>query len=321
MSRLAAAQLAVVLPTDRLATIGETLAALRRQSVAHALELVIVAPPAAAISPADVGGNFQAVHVVACDGIDGAHWMHRARVAGVRRATASVVAIGETHSYPEPGWAAAHLAAHRGTCAAVGTQMRNANPESVISWANLFVDFAPWVERAERGPIAGLPGHNSSYKREVLLALGERLVEALASETLLAEELLAAGHELLFEPAAATRHLNLATPYWFLQRFDHDREWAALRGRDWRLPRRALYILGAPLIPFVRFARIHPDLRRAGRGGDLRLAVAVLLGLAAVAAGEAFGYASRRVGRSAGRLHEVELHRKRFAGRRREPRA
>jgi hypothetical protein len=321
VNRLASPALAVILPTDRLATIAETLAAMRRQSGAETLEIVIVAPPAAAISPADVGDDFHSVRIVACDGIDGAHWLHRARAAGVRRATAPVVAIGETHSYPEPGWAAAHLAAHRDACAAVGTQMRNANPESVISWANLFVDFAPWVERAERGSVAAVPGHNTSYKRDVLLARGERLAEALASETLLAEELLAEGHELRFEPAAATRHLNLATPYWFLQRFDHDREWAALRGHDWRLPRRALYILAAPLIPFVRFARIHPDLRRAGRGGDLRLAAAVLLGLAAGAVGEAFGYASRRVGRSASRMHEVELHRERFAGRRREPRA
>lgn len=321
MSRLARPELAVVLPTDRLATIEETLAALRRQSVVQALEIVIVAPTAAAILPADVGGGFHDVLVVACDGIDEPRWLARARAAGVRRATAPVVALGETHSYPEPEWAAAHLAAHGEPCAAVGARMRNANPESVLSWANLFVDFAPWVERAERGPMTALPGHNTSYKREVLLARGERLAAALASETLLDEELRAEGHELLFEPAAATRHLNLATPFWFVERFDHDRLWAALRGSDWSWPRRALYVVGAPLIPCVRFARIYPDLRRAGRGGDLLLAAAVLLGLAAGAAGEAVGYASRRDGGSARRMQEVELHRRRFAGRQRERRA
>jgi hypothetical protein len=321
MNRLASPQLSVVLPTDCLPTIAETLAALRRQSVARAIELVIVVPPFVTISPTDVGGDFQAVCFVACEGIDDVHWMPRARAAGVRRATAPVVALAETHSFPEPEWAAAHLAAHREPWVAVGTRMRNANPDSVISRANLLVDFAPWVERTERGPVNGLPGHNSSYKREVLLAHGERLAEALASETLLVEALLAEGHGLFFEPAAATRHLNLATPFWFVQRFDHDREWAELRGRDWSLPRRALYVLAAPLIPFVRFARIYPDLRRTGRGGDLLLATAVFLGLMAGAAGEAVGYFSRRSGGSARRMHEVELHRQRFAGRRREPRA
>lgn len=315
MNPIAAPTLAVVLATDRLETMAETLAALRRQTVARQIELVFVTPPGVAVADPDSGRDFAAVRFAECGGYELSNWLPRARVVGIRSATAPVVAIGETHSYPEPGWGAALIAAHAGPWAAVGVAMLNANPGSSISWANLLIDFAPWVERRERGPMTELPGHNTAYKREVLIGRGERLAHDLASETLLAAALRAEGHQLLFEPAAATRHLNLATPFWFLQRFDHDREWAVLRAAEWSVSRRALYILGAALIPFVRFARIRPELRRTGRAGDVALTATILLGLAAGAAGEAAGYLSRRTGGSTRRLHEVELHRLRFAGR------
>lgn len=307
--------LSVVLPTDRLETAQDTLAALRRQTEAPQIEVVLVTPPGVSVSSPDPEGGFAAVRVAECAGVELPDWLARARAAGVRGATAPIVAIGETHSYPEPGWAAALLAAHRGPWAAVGVAMLNANPGSIISWANLLVDFGPWVERRERGPMSELPGHNTSYKRAILLARGERLEHDFASETLLAKSLRAEGHQLLFEPSAATRHLNLATPYWILERFDHDRAWAVLRAARWSVPKRALYVIGAPLIPFVRFTRLWPELRRVGRGGDVRLVATVFLGLAAGAAGEAAAYLLRRADASSRRLHDVELYRTRYAGR------
>lgn len=312
----AAPALTVVLPADRPATVATTLAALRRQSVADRLELVVVVPPGAPFEAAEAGDGFHSVRIVPCDGYEDAAWFARARAAGARRASAPVVAFGETHSYPRPEWAAALIAAHREPWAAVGAAIWNANPERIVSWANLFVDFAPWVERRERGEMDELPGHNTSYKRDALLARGERLEEALASETLLAAELRAEGRRLLFEPAAVTLHLNLGGPFWFLQRFDHDREWAVVRARRWGPAQRALYVLASPLIPWVRLARIWPDLRRAGRATDLRLLATVLLGLFAGAAGEAAGYLFRSLGGSARRLQEVEMHRDRYAARR-----
>jgi hypothetical protein len=314
VSSSSASALAVVLPTDRLETVAATLDALRRQTVAHRLEVILVTPSGVAVAEPDPAGDFASVRRVECGDLDQNSWLPRARAAGVRAATAPVVALGETHSFPEPEWAAALLAAHEGPWAAVGARMLNANPGSAISWAGLLIDFGPWVELGERGPMSEMPGHNTSYKREILLARGERLEHDFASETLLAAELIAAGHRLLFEPAAATRHVNLATPYWYLERFDHDRQWAALRAAPWGLPRRLLYALGAPLIPVVRFARMRKALRRTGRATDLRLAAIILLGLAAGAAGEAFAYLSRGSGASGLRLHEVELHRERFTG-------
>ena len=51
-----------------------------------------------------------------------------ARAAGVRAASAPIVFIGETHSYPQPGWAEALLTAFEGPWAAVVPAIGNANP-------------------------------------------------------------------------------------------------------------------------------------------------------------------------------------------------
>ena len=50
--------------------------------------------------------------------------------------------------------------------------MRNANPKSAISWANLLIEYGPWLDPAPAGKASHLPGHNSSYKRDVLLGYG-----------------------------------------------------------------------------------------------------------------------------------------------------
>jgi hypothetical protein len=313
-----APDLSVVVATDVFDTIREVVACLGEQSLHDRLELVVVTSSAADVAvPDEIDGRFRAVRVVEV-GEESFAELPRARAEGVRAASAPVVVFGETHSFPEPGWAEALLEAHRGPWAAVGPVMLNANPRTAISRANLLVDFGPWVDRREAGPMPDLPGHNTAYKRDLLLARGPRLGELLASETLLNLELSKAGHRLYFQPAARTRHLNLTGVFWLLERFDHDRLWAVTRARRWSWLRRLLYVAGAPLIPAVRLKRVLPEVRRTGGGRDLPLLVMVVLGLVAGALGELAGYAVRRAGSSARRMHDVELHRERYA---RDPRA
>jgi hypothetical protein len=78
------------------------------------------------------------------------------------------------------------LAGHaEGTWAAVGPVVCNANPATAVSWANMLLEYAPWTESAERGPVAHLPGHNSSYRRDLLLAYSENLELLMESESIL----------------------------------------------------------------------------------------------------------------------------------------
>ena len=87
----------------------------------------------------------------------------------------------------------------------------NANPHSAISWANLLIEYGPWLEPATARAVEHLPGHNSSYKRNVLLEYGPALETMLETESILHWDLRAKGFALLLEPAAKALHLNFTT--------------------------------------------------------------------------------------------------------------
>jgi hypothetical protein len=301
----------VVLATDSYETIAKVVRKLTAQSSSRAIELVIVAPAA---EHADVRrrklDGFHGVKLVAA----GTYPLASARAAGIRAAGAPLVAIGETHAYPEPGWAEALIEAHRGPWAAVGSAVTNANPGSLISWASLFLDYGPWVALAEGGPADYVPVHNTCFKRSVLLDYDGGLDELLSMEQFLMQDLRARGHELYAEASARTAHLNTSKPVaWMSERFHVGRYFAALRAEPWGHPRRLVYAAASPLIPAVRLRRILPLLRgsRSARSLMPRMLPALLASLALSAFGELCGYAFGE-GRSAARCHEIEIHKARF---------
>ena len=102
-------RLSVVLATDAYDTIRPVLSALRQQRAAEEIEPVIVLPASAegGIRREDLD-RFRHVRIVALDVVDR---LAPARAAGVRAASAPIVFIGETHTYPQAGWADALLAA------------------------------------------------------------------------------------------------------------------------------------------------------------------------------------------------------------------
>jgi hypothetical protein len=302
-------ELSVVLVTDTIATVREVLERLRAQSAAGVLELVLVAPDAGGLGLDErFGATFGSVRLVSVPDIDS---LPSVRAEGVRAATAPVVVLGETHSFPDRDWAAALIRAHRGPWTGVGPAILNANPHSRIGWSNMLLDYGPWIEARNAGQTDDLPGHNSSFKRDALLAYGRRLATMMESDSVLVADLRARGHSLYLEPAARTAHLNVSRlRSWLPERVAAGREFASLRSAEWSRARRALYTLGSPLIPAVRFVRTVGHARRAGRIGLLpRVLPALALGLVLSAAGEALGYGRGRG--SPRRLYEMELHRAR----------
>src|SRR5262249_3803632 len=135
-----APEMSVVLVTpDGYQAIRKTISHLRAQTIRDQLEIIIVAPSADTLDPYLTElRDFLQFHVIEVGPIRSTG---RAVAAGVRRASAPIVAYAEEHSYPEAGWAAALVEAHRGAWAGVGGVLRNANPRSVASWANLILDF------------------------------------------------------------------------------------------------------------------------------------------------------------------------------------
>src|SRR4051812_15014509 len=245
---MSAALSVIIITPDRFATIRKTLSHLAAQNVAAQLEIVIVAPSASALGLDEAALRYFVSFTVVETGpvVSTA----RARAAGVRAASAPIVAFAEDHSYPGPGWADTLIKRHQKSWAAVGPAVANANPRTVTSWANLLIEYSEWLDPCSSVEREHLPGHNSSYKRSLLLEYGDRLEQMLDAESILHWDLRRKGHRLYLEGAAQTFHENFSRPLPCLAlRFNGGRLFAAARSRTWPAWRRALFALGSPLLP------------------------------------------------------------------------
>ena len=293
-------------PTD-YTVVRRTMRHLRAQTVPGELEVLITAPVAANVrlEPAEVTG-FADVRVIEVGPVE---TLAAAHTVAIRQARAPVVVLGEDHSFPEPGWAAALIAAHGQGYAAVGPAMINANPGTLTSWANYIPYFSSWRPGQPAEDRDYLASHNSSYKRDLLLACGGQLEFFLGVESILQQHLRAQGHRLRFESAAQTRHVNFS-------------RWIPLIGQcvcggrlyggsrasweQWPWWRRVIYVGGSPLIPLLRLRRMWPQARE-------RFAVwpPLVWGALWHAVGEALGYGGG-VGNAEKRYLDYETMRTRF---------
>jgi hypothetical protein len=297
----------IITTPDSYDTIRPLVRALSSQTARASLELVIVAPSADAVRGgiADLQG-FGSWRVVELGVL---RTVAQAKAAGIRSAAAPIIVLTEDHCFPDPHWAQVLIEAHRGDWSAVGPAMENANPQTAVSWADFILGYGPWLNPPEAAEVDLLPGHNSSYKRDVLLGYGDRLESLLAAETNLQQDLRARGHRLYLDPAAKAFHTNFTEPSrWIPYLFYSGRLFAAERGRDWPRFRRAGYGAGAFLIPLVRFMRLAPPFRRARP--DLATGVygPLLFALIIDAAGQAIGYVMGP-GHSAEQVARLEFHR------------
>lgn len=206
------------------------------------------------------------------------------RAEGVRQARAPIVAFLEEHAAADPGWAAALLEAFDGPWAAVGPAVVTANSNQGLSRAAGVTYFARWMPPAESGEDWLLPGHNTAYRREALLAFDD-LEERLLCEMRLHRALIADGEHLYFEPAAVIVHANETTTGGFLAlHFAFHRLYGALELAKQPLVSRvfhAAFTLPRLLIQFARLA--------AGRRLMLWELGICLLGYGADAAGDMVG--------------------------------
>lgn len=300
----------IILAPDDYATIRQTLASLAAQTVVANLELIIVAPSKAAIQLPTEAGAFGAVAIVEVGKIISTPV---ARIAGARTARAPLVAFVEDHAIYDPQWAEALIDAHRQGHAVVGGVFGNANPASLVSWANLLTEYGEWMKPAAR-TMHHLPGHNSSYKKEILLAYGSDLEAKFVFESVLHWELLERGYTLFLEPRAKVYHLNYSRIAPTLQlRFYSGAVFAGARSRHWSIFKRLAFAAGAPLIPLVRFVRTLRNLRGASIPGGVmpRVLPWLVLFLIFDAVGEMVGYA-RRVDDFVYKLSAMEYRRERY---------
>jgi GT2 family glycosyltransferase len=314
LKNITSAELAVILTTpDSYETIRETIACLRRQTVRDRLEIVIVAPSARELQLCESElKSFATYHVVEVGILKS---IGAANAAGVRHAGAPLVALAEDHSFPNPGWAEALIAAHQQNWVAIGPAVRNANPGSIVGWADFLIAYGPWMECVVGGVAEHLPGHNSSYKKSVLIGYGSELEAMLEAESVLHWDLNKKGYQLYLEPRAKISHLNFGTlSSWLPAQFHSGRMFATIRSRNWSKAKRLLYVFSAPLIPAIRFYRVLRQVYQHRLKLGAGVIPMLVLGLVVSALGEMTGYAMG-AGGSRKALTRLEFHRIRHIGR------
>jgi hypothetical protein len=310
-SQRKAALSVVMVSPDSFETIRTTATALRRQTVCDRLEVVVVGPRSvnADLDP-EAFSDFAGWQFIETSRTDSSSEM---RVAGIRAASASVVALTEDHCFPARGWAEALIARHAEPWAGVGAVFTNANPGSTVSWANFVIEYGDWIDPRRGGEIHHIGGHNSSYKKDLLLAYGDRLPDVLEAESAMQWDLAGQGQRFYLEPRARMIHLNFARFRPSIKlRYCGGRLFAANRARRWSFGKRLLYTLASPAIPLVRTWRSVRTLVSSSRSDLLpRVLPALMILLAFDGLGEMVGYASGS-GSCMQWLTGIEFHRKRF---------
>lgn len=302
--------LSVVLASpDEFPTLRTILSFLGMQTVKHQIELILVAPEKSSFDVDEsLVQGYWGLRIVRIPQIRS---IAQANAAGVRAARGNVIALAEDHCFPAATWAEALLAAHQAPHAAVGPVVRNANPATWISWADFLAGYGPWMAEGSLRPVGFLPGHNTSYKREVLEDLGDDLETMLEAETVLHQRLAAQGCSLHIEPRAVVSHVNFALlDSWADAQFLNGRMFAGIRCQSWGIGKRLLYFVGSPAIPLVRTARSLDTLLRAPINNAMKTKTffGLVFGMIVDGCGQMLGYAAGP-GSARERLSRLEFHR------------
>jgi hypothetical protein len=299
---------AIVNVPDTYESVRRTMECMKSQTAAGKMEIVIVTPSYRQLELDESEMTcFHSWQVVEFQE-DKSH--SAGYVAGIRQARAPIIALTEDHSFPDENWAELLIAAHREPCAAVGPSMCNGNPEKFLSRVDYYHAYSEWTHPVTSGPVRHLPGHNCSYKRDILLGLDSKLEVLMEAESVLHRHLTAQGYRLLLESKTCTAHNNFTSwSAWILLRYHIGRQFAAAWASEWSWPRRLLFLAASPLIPWVRLWRIQRRIRRGQRCITLAGLLPVLfLGLLLEWLGQARGFVAGSGG-SREKVFEYELRR------------
>jgi hypothetical protein len=283
----------VVLPTDTFATIAPVLESLRRLEDPERLEVILVSNETDALRAAALAiTGFHSLKVCQTDSLSP---LGAARAIGVNASTAPFVFIGETHSYLRPDALGKLLVALVDGNADVAVPgFVNGNPTGPFSWAGFFHGYARWGADLAVHAVRECPTYDCLMRREVLVSMKDSLPGILHNGELLNEALRRQSRRLVFVPDTRIDHHNMEKAWpSTIEHFAIGYTIGSRRAASWSLIRRLAYIAGSVLVPAVLLIRNWRPIRslRARHAIPALALPALLLLLAAKAAGEAFAYA------------------------------
>jgi hypothetical protein len=179
----------------------------------------------------------------------------------------------------------------------VGSVIRNANPGSINSWAQLYMTYGRWTGPIESGEAEDLPGHNSSYKRSILLEYGSGLKHMLVRTNIMNMDLRARGYRLYMEERAAVVHINVSKTSSILPDLFYNGQLytaALVHYKRWSVLKKIFHALLEPLIILRHFQGTMQSLDRDGQKKNLVPAAVpiIIAGLTAHLLGKLKGYAA-----------------------------
>lgn len=277
------------------------------QTIAERIELLVSTPNLESFQPA--GSSFRHLHSLHAVDAGDFGTNGEAIAPAILNARSPVVALTENHAFPAPEWAERLLDAHHGPWIGVTPCIEVFNPRTAWSRIASFMNYGLWIGVTDSTELQILPWHNSSYKREPLVAFGEELPTLLDPESRLQDRLRAQGGRFYIEAGARTSHVETsAARTAILAAFHLGRQFAVTRQGNWSIARRLLYAVSWPLFPWIRLAKMRGRFQAfRNRFAILPLMPGIFVLLFATAFGECLGYLAGMGDGSRSYLLKLEL--------------
>ncbi len=183
------------------------------------------------------------------------------RRRGIEQAQADYIAIIEEHCVAREDWIATILRCieegdlNQKPVAAIRGVVADANYERLMDWAVYFTEYNSYMPPLERGTTDDVCAANCVYRRDLLLRYlpeeGSGYWEAVLNKTLLD-----AGERFLAEPELVVYHTGpFGFGYYLWQRYLFSRAFAGVRRTNVSAAFRLVYLLAAPLMVPLLWAR------------------------------------------------------------------
>jgi hypothetical protein len=213
------------------------------------------------------------------------------RRIGVERATGELLAVLEEHCTAPPHWLAILRASFRPGDAAIGGPILDDDFTRIRDWVVYFSEYHNYLPPWRDGEHYHLNGANIAYRRELLLQ-NLAVLDTGYWEVVL-HPLLARAGRLASVNAMGVHHTGpFDFGYYLQQRYLLSRVWGGTQRHAASALKRIVYLLLAPLFPFLLLARIARCVFTNGqRIGEFLTALPLLVPVACTYVwGEWLGY-------------------------------
>lgn len=182
----------------------------------------------------------------------------QARNIGILHATTEIIAFLASDCVAHPQWLETRYQLHQEGFTAVGGAITNANPSSIIGWANHFMEHLYSLPSRPREEIKDKLIHNLSYKRETFRRYGLFPTHLqLGEDTVFNRRLMLNREPVIFDPRVCTGHINPTSTLDFLtHQYQHGVDFALACRRG------ELSFFRIPEAPFAKFLALYQPLIR-----------------------------------------------------------